>query len=74
MASREIHDITKGGKKIYPQTSTDAVIREDASNQTLMDYIEALETRLTALENKTQKLGTDGDFTQNISAPGFFQE
>lgn len=74
MASREIHDITKNGEKIYPQTTTDAVIREDASNQTLMDYIRTLESRLGTLENKTQKLGTDGDFTQNISAPGFFQE
>lgn len=74
MASREIHDITKNGKKIYPQTSTDAVLREDDGNQTLMDYIKELETRLGTLENKTQKLGEDGDFTQNISAPGFFQE
>lgn len=74
MATRDIHDITRNGEKIYPQTSTDAVIREDDGNQTLMDYIEELEERLSTLENKTQKLGTDGDFTQNISAPGFFQE
>ena len=39
MATRDIHDITRNGKKIYPQTSTDAVIREDDGNQTLMDYI-----------------------------------
>ena len=74
MASREIHDITRNGEKIFPQTSTDAVIREDAGNQNLQDYITALEARIGELESKTQKLGTDGNFDQDISAPGFFQE
>lgn len=74
MASREIHDITKNGKKIYPQTSSDAVLCEDKSNKNLQDYIVELEARINQLESKTQKLGTDGNFSQNISAPGFFQD
>lgn len=72
MASREIHDIIKAGSKIFPQTSTDAVLKEDSS-QNLQEYIEQLETRLSNLESKTQKLNISGDFDQDISAPGFFQ-
>ena len=34
------------------------------------DYLE----RIVALENQAQKLGSDGDFKDNIKAPGFFQK
>ena len=43
-------------------------------NKNLQDYIVELEARINQLESKTQKLGTDGNFSQNISAPGFFQD
>lgn len=32
------------------------------------------EARIKALENQAQKLGSDGDFKDNIKAPGFFQK
>lgn len=32
------------------------------------------EERIKTLENKTQKLGTDGDFEKSIKAPSFYQK
>lgn len=59
---------TKIGKINTSITQINGKITTLENNGT--DYLE----RIVALENQAQKLGSDGDFKDNIKAPGFFQK
>lgn len=61
--------ITEGDSKLNTQI-TNIKNRVDSLETNGNDYA----ARIQALENKTQKLGADGDFNKDIKAPRYFQK